>query len=287
MSTEISIELQDGVLSGKQSKPTGPSSPQGRPLIVALHGGSYSSAFFDIPGYSLLDRAAAAGCCAVGLDRPGYRASTLLSGNAILDANAERLEAGIAELWQRAGNQVRGVVLVGHSIGAAVTILIAARGVEWPLLGIAVSGIGLSLPPGGPAFEPESVSTERLEVPSDIKNARMFGPPGTYPDDAPQKAAAANEPVVWREIVEINTQWAPRAQDSCARVRVPVHYRQGEHDSVFAQGAEQIEKFRRAFSNAPGVDARMIEGAGHCIDFHHAGRTFQEDQIAFAIACAR
>ncbi len=27
------------------------------PLLVAIHGGSYSSAYFDIPGYSLLDRA--------------------------------------------------------------------------------------------------------------------------------------------------------------------------------------------------------------------------------------
>lgn len=28
------------------------------PLVVAIHGGGYSSAYFDVPGYSLLDRAA-------------------------------------------------------------------------------------------------------------------------------------------------------------------------------------------------------------------------------------
>jgi len=31
------------------------------PLIIAVHGGTYTSDYFDIPGYSLLDRAAGLG----------------------------------------------------------------------------------------------------------------------------------------------------------------------------------------------------------------------------------
>jgi pimeloyl-ACP methyl ester carboxylesterase len=257
-------------------------------LIVALPGGSYSSAFFDIPGYSLLDCAAAAGCSAVALDRPGYRGSTPLSvgDGSLLTANAERLNAGIAELWRRGESSARGVVLVGHSIGGAIAIMIAAQEQPWPLLGIAVSGIGMILPPDGPAYEGEPAAGELMKVPDEVKNRFMFGPPGSYSEDAPANAAAANEAAVFREIVEINTRWPRVAADSCARVRVPVWYRQGEHDLLWSQGSEEVDRFGRAFSNAPSMDAAMVKGAAHSIDFHHAGRAFQEGEIAFAIACA-
>ena len=42
------------------------------PLIVAIHGGTYTSAYFDVPGYSLLDRADASGVPIIAPDRPGY-----------------------------------------------------------------------------------------------------------------------------------------------------------------------------------------------------------------------
>ena len=89
MSVEIQIDLEDSVLSGRRSDPDSATGLADGPLLVALHGGSYSSKYFDSPGYSLLDRAAAAGCSAVALDRPGYTASTLLKGDdEILPANA-------------------------------------------------------------------------------------------------------------------------------------------------------------------------------------------------------
>jgi hypothetical protein len=30
----------------------------------------------------------------------------------------------------------------------------------------------------------------------------------------------------------------------------------------------------------------MMRGSGHCIDFHHVGRAFQLQQLAFALQCA-
>lgn len=42
----------------------------GAPLVVALHGGTYTSEYFDIPGYSLLDRASAEGIPVIAIDRP-------------------------------------------------------------------------------------------------------------------------------------------------------------------------------------------------------------------------
>jgi pimeloyl-ACP methyl ester carboxylesterase len=287
MSSEFVIDIDGGVLSGRRTDPAVPARLPGGPLIVALHGGSYSSLYFDIPGYSLMERAAAAGCPVAALDRPGYRKSTLLTGDEVLMGNAERLDAGIAELWRRNGADGSGVVLVGHSIGGAVSVMIAARRPSWPLLGVAGSGFGLSLPAHGRVFEPNPTAGPYFEVPSDAKNAAMFGPPGTYADDAQTKASAANELVVIGEIMEINKWWPRHSLDSCSRVQVPVQYRLGEYDHVPPQGAEEMEKIRRAFSNAPSADVETIREAGHCIDFHKVGAAFQDGQIAFAIECAR
>ena len=45
------------------------------PLVIALHGGTYTSAYFDVPGYSLLDRASGLGIPVIAVDRPGYGGS--------------------------------------------------------------------------------------------------------------------------------------------------------------------------------------------------------------------
>jgi pimeloyl-ACP methyl ester carboxylesterase len=48
------------------------------PLVVAIHGGTYTSAYFDVPGASLMERAAANGIPIVAPDRPGYVDSPIL-----------------------------------------------------------------------------------------------------------------------------------------------------------------------------------------------------------------
>lgn len=287
MSVKFLIDIDGGVLGGRQVDPVSSDRHAEAPLIVALHGGSYSSAYFDIPGYSLLDRAAAAGCPAVAFDRPGYGASTRLTvTGGLLHENGARLANGIGKLWQQESGRSKGVVVVGHSIGAAIAILIAARPQPWPLLGIAVSGMGIAPPPGGPTYEGENALDQLQVIPDEVKNKFMFGPPGSYLEGAPERAAVANEPLILREVVEINTEWPRYARDAMAGVRVPVHYRLAEHDLAWPNCAENIEAIKAALPNAARVDAAVVEEAGHCIDFHHAGDAFQEQQISFAISCA-
>ncbi|HEV8022844.1 MAG TPA: alpha/beta hydrolase, partial [Candidatus Lustribacter sp.] len=117
------------------------------PLIVAIPGGTYTSVYFDVPGHSLLDRAAALGIAVLALDRPGYAGSTPFApADATIARNAERLDEAIGKIWQAAGSSARGIVLIGHSIGGAITVEIASHRPAWPLLGIAVSGVGLTTP---------------------------------------------------------------------------------------------------------------------------------------------
>lgn len=137
-----------GTVSGRKRGVNDTGHAVDRPLIVALHGGTYSSAYFDVPGYSLIDRAAALGLPIIALDRPGYGETTPLAPHdATIAGNAERLDSILGDIWERHGSGYSGIFLIGHSIGGAITVSIAARRPAWPLVGIAVSGVGLVTPP--------------------------------------------------------------------------------------------------------------------------------------------
>src|ERR1041384_976622 len=87
----------------------------GKPLIAALHGGTYTARYFDVDGSgqgSFMDLAAAHGYQVISFDRPGYGGSTALPpAENTFARHAELLAPAIA---QAAG--YRPVVLVGHSI---------------------------------------------------------------------------------------------------------------------------------------------------------------------------
>lgn len=88
----------------------GPRTAADLPLVIALHGGTYTSAYFDIPGYSLLGRAAAVGVPIIALDRPGYKGSSPApESESIILTNAEMLDQVVGEIWEERGEGLRGI----------------------------------------------------------------------------------------------------------------------------------------------------------------------------------
>src|SRR3546814_4321539 len=147
-----------------------------QPMIVAIHGGGFTSAYFDCDGFSLVSRAAAAGCSVLGIDRPGYGESPRLpEGDRAIPRNANLLQAAIGQVWRERDLDAAGIVLVGHSIGSAVALYIAANTPDWPLLGVSFSGMALSPPPGIPAFWNVHRPEEWLHTPADRPEARRGG----------------------------------------------------------------------------------------------------------------
>jgi pimeloyl-ACP methyl ester carboxylesterase len=257
------------------------------PLVIALHGGTYTSAYFDVPGYSLLDRAASLGIPILAIDRPSYGRSTRVeeTGSIILK-NAEVLDHLIGELWDASGAGAAGIVLIGHSIGGAVTTALAARHPSWPLLGIALSGCLLQVPPESAdawaALPPEYL----VDMPGEVKDFVMFGPDWTHSDAMPEASHVADSPVPKAELLDITSSWIDRVRSTAAQVTVPVHSRQGEFDHLWITDAQQVAEFGAAFTGAPLTDAQLFRNAGHCIDFHRGARAFQLEQLAFAIKCS-
>jgi pimeloyl-ACP methyl ester carboxylesterase len=256
------------------------------PLVVALHGGTYTSAYFDVPGYSLLDQAATLSIPILAIDRPSYGSSSRVEDSeSIILENAAVLEHLIDELWESAGTGTSGIVLIGHSIGGAITTALAARHPSWPLLGIAVSGCLLEVPKESGGAWAALPDTYLVDLPVEIKDFLMFGPDWTCDDTMPQASHIANAQVPKAELTDITGRWIENVRSTAAQVTVPVHARQGEFDHLWITDDQQMEGFSAAFGAAPVVDARLFRDAGHCIDFHRGSRAFQLEQLAFALEC--
>ncbi|MTD52509.1 alpha/beta hydrolase [Amycolatopsis pithecellobii] len=258
------------------------------PLVIAIHGGGFTSAYFDVPGYSLLDRAESAGVPLIAIDRPAYGGSDpVASDGSVFAANAAALDHLVSELWADHGAGRAGVFVIGHSIGASITLALAARQPAWPLRGIAISGCLLR--------EPESVvdwfasiRTEEFAVSAEEKAGVMFGPEGTYRPDMPHASNFANVPVLAAELIEASSQWEKQYRVLAPKISVPVHIRQGEFDALWINDETQVTEFAAALTGSPWVDAELFRSAGHAIDFHRGGAALQLQQLAFALTtCTR
>jgi pimeloyl-ACP methyl ester carboxylesterase len=258
-----------------------------KPLLVCLPGGSYTAEYFDVAEHSLLRRAAAHGFDVVALDRPNYGASDALAPDATTFArNAEIIDDAIAQLWAQRGCPYPGVVLIGHSIGGAVAIHLAAqRSRDWPLLGISISGISelspapvvdawRAIPPGAP-----------VDFTNEQRRAYMYGPDGSFAPEVIEHAAIAAAPIPLAELHEIIGGWLEDIPHLGPRVAVPVQYALPEFDQLWVVSPERVEAFANRFANAPLVDAILARGVGHNLDHHADSDTWHARQLAFAQEC--
>ncbi|WP_077038321.1 alpha/beta fold hydrolase [Pelomonas sp. KK5] len=275
-----------GDLSGRGVRPSGGLAPR-TPLVVAIHGGTYTSAYFDIPGCSLFERAAANGIPLLAPDRPGYAGSpSLPAAEMDIGGQARHLAGALEDAWRRHGAGTAGIVLIGHSIGAAIACEIAAAAEGLPLLGLAISGVGLRTPPEFGPMWAQLPDTPTVEMPAAVKDMVMFGPEGSFDPAVVRASDAADAAAPKVELLDIVGGWEHRVHDVLGRIRVPVHYRQAEVDRLWVVDTGEVAGFALALAGAPRVDAEMMRGTGHCIDFHHVGRALQLQQLGFALQCA-
>ena len=280
---------RQGLFAGLSGRCGGLGSQPGdaAPLVIALHGGSYTSRYFDVPGFSFIERASLAGVPVIAPDRPGYGASQPLpAAKATIKGNADFLRTAIGAAWSEHGASTHGIVLVGHSIGGAIALAVASEACEWPLLGVAVSGVGLRPPSHSRDAWSSLPDTPFLEFPSAMKDQTVFGRPGSFDERMPMASHVADAPVPRAEFFDIITTWPDEARDIVAQVKVPVHYRQAEFDHLWVVDQANVDEFAAACSASPYVDAKMVPMTGHCMDFHRVGAALHFQQIGFALQCA-
>ncbi len=255
------------------------------PLVIAVHGGTYTSGYFDVPGHSLIARSVVNGIPAIAIDRYGYGGTPLHDDMTIL-GQAAALREALVDVWNAHCGDARGIVLIGHSIGAAIALGLAADPGRLPLLGVAVSGIGVRTPGTHADMWNALPDLPKVEMPGPVKDQLMFGEAGSFGAHMPAASRVANAPVPKAELVDIVGGWQQQAGNVCARVRVPVHYRQAEHDRLWVVNRSEVAAFAARFAAAPHVDAAMVANTGHCMDFHAIGTALHLLQLGFAVQCA-
>ncbi|MGW2051843.1 alpha/beta hydrolase [Streptomyces sp. NPDC001858] len=253
----------------------------GMPLLVCLPGGGYNASYFDVPGYSLIKAARREGFPVVSLDRPGYGGSTALKGEISFRRNAEVLQRAIAELWHRHLSNAPGIVLVGHSVGGAIALHLAAGDRTWPLLGVSVTGIHDESQRSNEALKSAAPGSS-MEFSREHLLRFMYGPQDTYDPSVLGLAEHAGSPVPVAELVEVAGRWGTDSAGIAAKIEVAVHYGLAEHEGFWHSSDETVAAFGNAFTAAPSVAARRVLGSGHNIDHHYVGAAFHKEQLDFA-----
>jgi pimeloyl-ACP methyl ester carboxylesterase len=289
------VTLLDGKTTGIAALPE---ETADLPVVVFVHGGGATARSFDIPGQSQLVRAAQNGFPAYALNRPGYGGSETLglppdSDTGGMRAHAERLDQAVAELWDRHRETAPGVVVVGSSVGGAVSLHLASlwSGQDqpgWPLLGLAVADIA-QLPPKNvlDAWH-SSVVKERTDM-SELQ-AQLTMPPlwalAPYQFGL-QSMPGILEPVLRAEAMEVVGGWVREWRRIASSIAVPVHYRLGRLDTMWTVRQDLVDEFADALrTGSPYVDAALFSGAAHGIADSVVGHEYCLQVLGFAERCA-
>ncbi|MFE5048945.1 alpha/beta fold hydrolase [Streptomyces sp. NPDC056637] len=255
-----------------------------RALVVALHGGGMSAAYFDgqaHPDVSLLALGARLGYTVLALDRPGYgqHAGMLSKGRTVreqVDDIGPALEKFVGRRAIADREDAGGVLLLGHSYGAKVALALAGDRPPRGLLGVDVSGIGLR-----PAELPE-----QGDRPGRFASRRLnWGPSfDLYPPGTFRTSQSVVAPMPRRE-ADSAGDWKEWGADVLGRVRVPVRFTFAEHEAWWRHGPDEVAELTGRLTDAPRVVVDRLARAGHNISLGWVARAYHLRVFAFLEEC--
>lgn len=279
-SQRITVNAGSTVLGGRFYPAT-----NGRPkaLLIAIHGAVVTSKYFDVAPQNLLEFGASLGYNMLALDRPGYGASASLPTEVqTLDGQIPLVRQAIETAWSSYGQGTAGIVLVGHSLGGMVSLLLAAQQPHEQLLGVHVTGSG---PVSNEAVQaaisttPPTNESPRMEGPNPF-----MGPVWTYPEGVSLEAPELTAPFPLPDFAG-SMNWAERLPQVAAQVRVPVRFVVPEFDILWKSDPVSLGRVPAMFKAAPFVDVGVQRQAGHLLDLSTIARAQFMKILAFAEEC--
>ena len=259
---------------------------QPRALLVALHGGTYTSKYFDTAPSLLLDFCASLGYSILALDRPGYGSATTVPPDQLsFDGQVPILQQALEEIWDTYGQQSAGMFLIGHSIGGMISLLLAAENPHERLLGLNMTGSGaMYQTQTSAAFATLMNDAPTVVMDQSIKVAVMYGPPWSYPEELAKLDPERDVPCPMPEFREAQ-KWGTRLPQVAADVRVPVQFIVPEYDGIWRSDPEALSHVAGMFTSAPFVDVDMQRMAGHSAELHTLARAFYMKILSFVEEC--
>jgi pimeloyl-ACP methyl ester carboxylesterase len=277
------LELS-GILSGPAEGPV-------RGLILALHGGGYSSGYWnntaDEGRLSLLELGAVLGFHVLALDRPGYGHSKNGDRSLVaLETQATVLFDAI-DAWSREFKFNGPAFVIGHSIGAMITLLMAAHPRSARLSGVDVLGFPLRLVSGAETQEIISWPTTQTHVPAlsaEMHRKCVLGPAGTYSTEAVEydlKLTCPMSVVEFRDAITLPGTW-PHILPT---IHIPVQLTMAEHEVMQVTGAEALREAQGLLGNSAHARFHLQPASGHNASMHYIARAYHLRAIAFFEEC--
>jgi pimeloyl-ACP methyl ester carboxylesterase len=283
----FTVTLPDGnTLSGANYFPgkVGAAHISARPLIVAVHGGSYTSDYFDADeNHSIRHFSQSLGIPVIAIDRPSYRRSTPLPATLppssfIQDQGRYLHQTILPFLWNQHASSLgcSSIFLYAHSIGGAIAVVTASLHASsqqpalYPLCGISISGVGSNvnrLPMDEEfAMDRQQMKGISLRFPSAQKDAMMLGPSHLYGPAILAQTERLQHEILLEELHDINVLWPEYWRKYAAKVEVTVLYTLGEYDSLWKNTEQDVREFAAGFGKATSVEAKRLLLAPHCIE---------------------
>lgn len=279
------VVLVDGVpMSGLIAEACGPVAAP-RAVVVALHGGATSGAYFDCPDHprlSLLRIGAALGFTVIALDRPGFGSSALYEPE--FDDTPRRIDMAYRAVDALLKDKDRGagVFLLAHSNGSELALRMAnaERGAD--LLGIEVSGTGVRQQDAARAI----LSTaSRDNIPTGLREL-LWEPARLYPDGiAGAVRSRSGGPVSPGYEAALVANWLTDFPALAAQVRVPVRFSLAEHERVWENGPAALAEIGALFTAAPRVALHEQSDAGHNLSLGYAATAYHLSALSFVEEC--
>lgn len=306
----LHLTLPNGnTVSGDAFIPAQPAStPQHKPLIVALHGGTMTSQYFNATASTTAANPAKnLGIPFIALDRPGYGNTTAMplpppQDSSYFQEEGKYLHSQILPaIWKQHAQaaQTTCIVLLGHSMACPSAIVAAAlyatteQQSDYILGGIMLSGWGSS-PRGTPE---QAQATLEGKTWGDRLSAPLFGffstlLYGTEEQnlvdlDVREHAVLGKAGFSFGEACDGLLQWQGYWEERYGQqVKVPVLYAMGELDGLWEVNESSMEKFVKGFTSAKRVDSNVIKGAPHCMEVSRSCRVWYDQCFQFAKTCA-
>ena len=310
----FTLDLDDGSrVSGLASLPDLPPSLDltSLPLIVCLHGGTFDARYYDAtPALSIENITSLFHVPVVSIHRPSYGETTpipeLPPNQTFMQESAKRLNSSILPaVWRKYGTYASSVVLLSHSIGAAVAIIVsglhtirAAKGeAEYPLSGLIVSGLGSSwISPNDELDEINTLITPEGLWPAELRAKMMLKPQlDVCALEAVKAAIEMNPPAPPAEIGDVAAGWLGYWRTYAREITVPVLYSLPEFDCFWPRKSldadrgkvvDRVREFADAFEKSEAVATGTLLGAPHCVEISKQGRSWYLRCVGFAMECA-
>ena len=273
-----SVDVNGIPMSGLLSEAADP-----RAIVVAIHGGATTSAYFDCPGHprlSLLRLGTALGFTAIALDRPGFGSSAPHADK--MDDPQRRVGLAYAAVDEILGSRPRGAGLfvLAHSAGCELALRMAADERGSQLLGLEIAGTGRR-------HQPAARDVLRRPELSDVRKGvreLLWQTAHLYPAEVIDGAVRGSWSPAYEATVVAN--WPKRDFPAlAAQVRTPVRFSLADHEQFWESGQAGLADVAAMFTASPRVVVNEQRDSGHNLSLSLTAAAYHLGVLAFVEEC--